>query len=105
MDRARIEAARSDLEASDFFRSKKDVDFSSANGRAIAFNRMNWANRLTLSRLLLTILFVIALNTQWQYGRTTALLLFILAGLTDLIDGEIARRYESETKFGKLMDP
>jgi CDP-diacylglycerol---glycerol-3-phosphate 3-phosphatidyltransferase len=66
---------------------------------------MNWANRLTLSRLVLTILFVAALNSQWQYGRTMALILFILAGVTDFVDGEIARRYESETNFGKLMDP
>ena len=66
---------------------------------------MNWANRLTLSRLVLTILFVVALNSQWEYGRTMALILFILAGVTDFVDGEIARRYESETNFGKLMDP
>ena len=66
---------------------------------------MNWANRLTLSRLVLTILFVVALNSQWQYGRTMALILFILAGVTDFVDGEVARRYESETNFGKLMDP
>src|SRR6266403_1551278 len=51
---------------------------------------MNWANRLTLSRLVLTILFVAALNSSWQYGRTAALILFLLAGITN---------------FGKLMDP
>ncbi|MFL6585103.1 MAG: CDP-diacylglycerol--glycerol-3-phosphate 3-phosphatidyltransferase [Chthoniobacterales bacterium] len=66
---------------------------------------MNWANRLTLSRLALTILFVLALNSQWRYGRTAALLLFIVAGLTDYFDGEIARRYKFVTAFGKLMDP
>ena len=66
---------------------------------------MNWANRLTVSRLVLTILFVAALNSSWQYGRTTALILFLLAGITDFIDGEIARRYQSITNFGKLMDP
>ncbi len=66
---------------------------------------MNWANRLTLSRLLLTVLFVAALNSQWQYGRTCALLIFLIAGATDFIDGEIARRYEWVTNFGKLMDP
>jgi CDP-diacylglycerol--glycerol-3-phosphate 3-phosphatidyltransferase len=66
---------------------------------------MNWANRLTLSRLLLTVLFVAALNSQWQYGRTCALLIFLVAGVTDFIDGEIARRYEWVTNFGKLMDP
>src|SRR5215469_11079666 len=66
---------------------------------------MNWANRLTLSRLLLTILFVAALSSSWPYARTTALIVFLLAGLTDFIDGEIARRYGTVTNFGKLMDP
>lgn len=66
---------------------------------------MNWANRLTLSRLLLTILFVVALNSSWQYARTLALVIFLIAGLTDFIDGEVARRYGVITNFGKLMDP
>lgn len=66
---------------------------------------MNWANRLTLSRLVLTILFVAALNSSWQYGSTAALVLFLLAGITDFVDGEVARRYEWVTNFGKLMDP
>jgi CDP-diacylglycerol---glycerol-3-phosphate 3-phosphatidyltransferase len=66
---------------------------------------MNWANRLTISRLVLTILFVAALNSTWVYGRTAALILFLLAGVTDFVDGEIARRYGSVTHFGELMDP
>jgi CDP-diacylglycerol--glycerol-3-phosphate 3-phosphatidyltransferase len=66
---------------------------------------MNWANRLTLSRLLLTILFVVALNSSWSYGRTAALVLFVVAGATDFFDGEVARRYAIVTNFGKLMDP
>jgi CDP-diacylglycerol---glycerol-3-phosphate 3-phosphatidyltransferase len=66
---------------------------------------MNWANRLTLSRLLLTIVFVIALNSSWQYSRTIALVVFLIAGISDFIDGEIARRYGFVTNFGKLMDP
>ena len=66
---------------------------------------MNWANRITLSRLALTVLFVIALDSSWQYARTTALVIFLIAGLTDFIDGEIARRYGVITNFGKLMDP
>jgi CDP-diacylglycerol---glycerol-3-phosphate 3-phosphatidyltransferase len=66
---------------------------------------MNWANRLTLSRLALTILFVAALNSDWHYARTFALVLFLLAGLTDFVDGEVARRYGIVTNFGKLMDP
>jgi CDP-diacylglycerol--glycerol-3-phosphate 3-phosphatidyltransferase len=66
---------------------------------------MNWANRLTVSRLVLTILFVAALNSSWGYGCTAALIIFLLAGITDFFDGEIARRYGSVTNFGKLMDP
>jgi len=66
---------------------------------------MNWANRLTVSRLVMTIIFVAALNSNWIYGSTAALIIFILAGITDYFDGEIARRYGSVTNFGKLMDP
>lgn len=66
---------------------------------------MNWANRLTIGRLGLTILFVAALNTRWDYGHTAALILFTVAGITDYLDGEIARRYHVVTNFGKLMDP
>lgn len=66
---------------------------------------MNWANRLTVSRLVMTIVFVAALNSSWIYGHTAALIIFILAGITDYFDGEIARRYGSVTNFGKLMDP
>lgn len=66
---------------------------------------MNWANRLTLSRLVLTVLFVASLNSSWQYARTTALFLFLVAGITDFVDGEVARRYGVITNFGKLMDP
>ena len=66
---------------------------------------MNWANRLTLGRLALTILFVLAMSSNWTYGRTAALVLFLLASITDYLDGEIARRWGIITKFGKLMDP
>jgi CDP-diacylglycerol--glycerol-3-phosphate 3-phosphatidyltransferase len=66
---------------------------------------MNWANRLTISRLVLTILFVATLNWDWPYARTLALIIFLIAGVTDFVDGEIARRYGEVTNFGKLMDP
>lgn len=66
---------------------------------------MNWANRLTISRLIMTVLFVATLNWDWPYARTAALIIFILAGVTDFFDGEIARRYGEVTNFGKLMDP
>jgi len=66
---------------------------------------MNWANRLTISRLVLTVLFVAMLNISWPYARTTAFIIFLIAGVTDFVDGEIARRYRIVTNFDKLMDP
>ena len=66
---------------------------------------MNWANRLTVSRLVLTVLFVAMLNCNWTYARTVAFIIFLVAGVTDYVDGEIARRYGIVTNFGKLMDP
>ena len=66
---------------------------------------MNWANRLTLGRLALTVFFVWSLSSAWAYARTTALVIFVLAGISDYFDGAIARRYGIVTKFGKLMDP
>ena len=66
---------------------------------------MNWANRLTISRLVLTILFVAMLNCEWMYARTAAFIIFLIAGVTDFVDGEIARRWGIVTNFGKLMDP
>jgi CDP-diacylglycerol--glycerol-3-phosphate 3-phosphatidyltransferase len=65
---------------------------------------MNWANRLTLSRLVFSIVFVMAMSEHWPYGHTVALGLFLLAGLTDYVDGQVARRFNMITDFGKLMD-
>ena len=66
---------------------------------------MNLPNRLTVSRLVLTIVFVVAVSTDFPYHYTLALVLFVLAAVTDYVDGEIARRYSLITDFGKLMDP
>ena len=66
---------------------------------------MNWANRLTVSRFFLALVFVVAMSAGWKYGHTIALAVFLLAGITDYADGQIARRYSLITDFGKLMDP
>lgn len=66
---------------------------------------MNWANRLTVARLFLTLLFVVVVSSHWLYGHTIGLVLFVFAGITDYVDGAIARRYAMITDFGKLMDP
>ena len=66
---------------------------------------MNLPNQLTLSRFFLTILFVAVLSVDFSFHQTVGLGIFIIASITDYVDGEIARRYALVTTFGKLMDP
>src|SRR6188474_99383 len=66
---------------------------------------MNLPNKLTLSRFGLTVAFLMAMFWQFPYNETVALVLFCLAGITDWVDGEIARRRKLITNFGILMDP
>ncbi len=66
---------------------------------------MNLPNQLTVGRFFLTLLFVAALSSSWTWAYTAGLLLFSMASITDYADGEIARRYNLVTDFGKLMDP
>ncbi len=66
---------------------------------------MNLPNQLTLSRLALTLAFLIALLLQFPFSHTCALALFVIASLTDYFDGKIARRDKLITNFGILMDP
>jgi len=66
---------------------------------------MNLANRLTVSRFFLSLGFVVALSVHVPFRFTAALLLFLVAGITDYADGEIARRFHMESDFGRLMDP
>ena len=66
---------------------------------------MNLANRLTVSRFFLSLGFVVALTVHFPYCFTVALVLFLVAGITDYADGEIARRFNMESDFGRLMDP
>jgi CDP-diacylglycerol--glycerol-3-phosphate 3-phosphatidyltransferase len=66
---------------------------------------MNLPNQLTVARIALTVLFVISLSVPWALGNTAALVLFVLASITDYADGELARRWKMESNFGKLMDP
>ena len=69
---------------------------------------MNLPNKLTVLRVIMIPFFVFFL--LWQGGenrtfRLIALALFIIASLTDLLDGKIARKYNLVTNFGKFMDP
>jgi CDP-diacylglycerol--glycerol-3-phosphate 3-phosphatidyltransferase len=66
---------------------------------------MNLPNQLTLSRVFLTLFFLVALLVEFPFHTTVALGLFVAASLTDLYDGMIARRDNLITNFGILMDP
>lgn len=69
---------------------------------------MNLPNKLTILRVIMIPFFVLFLlmeggtNTTYRYLAAT---IFIVASLTDLLDGHIARKYNLVTNFGKFMDP
>ncbi len=65
---------------------------------------MNLPNMLTLSRVPILFIIVGLLYVRWQGAATLALLLFIFGGITDWLDGYLARKRNSVSDFGKLMD-
>jgi CDP-diacylglycerol---glycerol-3-phosphate 3-phosphatidyltransferase len=66
---------------------------------------MNLPNKLTLSRFVLTVAFLLVMFSQIRFHETIALILFSAAGISDFLDGQIARRRKLITNFGILMDP
>ena len=66
---------------------------------------MNLPNKLTLGRIILVPFFVAALLIPFPMHTLAALLLFIAASVTDLLDGKIARKNHLVTDFGKFADP
>lgn len=68
---------------------------------------MNLPNKLTIARVILIPFFVFFLLVPYfpAYGKYIATAIFIVASLTDLADGKIARKYNLVTNFGKFMDP
>lgn len=66
---------------------------------------MNVPNKLTVSRLVITVAFLAVLFLSFPFHQTLALALFVGASITDYYDGMIARRDKLITNFGILMDP
>ena len=66
---------------------------------------MNLPNQLSMTRLLLTLPFVVLCYIPIANGHAWALIIFLIASLTDYLDGMIARRCNLVTNFGKLFDP
>ena len=66
---------------------------------------MNTANKLTLARVFMIPLFLVIAYWGFPGSRYVALGIYIVACLTDLLDGYIARHYNQVSDFGKFMDP
>ena len=66
---------------------------------------MTTANKLTILRIILVPVFLGVLYAGFPGSNIWALVIFIVASLTDLLDGYIARHYNQITNFGKFMDP
>ena len=66
---------------------------------------MNLPNKLTLLRIILIPVFMVVLYWGFPGATYVALAIFIIASLTDMLDGKIARKYNLVTDFGKFADP
>jgi len=66
---------------------------------------LNWANILTLGRIFLIPAVILADHAPKAGPSHLAALLFLIASLTDILDGFIARRFNMVTSMGKLLDP
>ncbi len=66
---------------------------------------MNTANKLTLLRVVLVPFYMFFLLRPGFASQMIALAIFVIASLTDMLDGQIARKYNQITSFGKFVDP
>ena len=66
---------------------------------------MNLPNKLTVLRMVMILPFLLVLYLDVPHAAYWALGIFVLASLTDMADGKIARKYGLITDFGKFMDP
>ena len=66
---------------------------------------MNLPNKLTLTRVIMTPLFMAAMLIDFKFPYIVALALFALASFTDYLDGMLARKHHIVTNFGKFLDP
>ena len=68
--------------------------------------KLNLPNKLTVLRMILVPIFVVVMMvSDALWASITGLCLFVIASLTDMLDGKIARRHNLITDFGKFMDP
>ena len=66
---------------------------------------MNIPNQLTTLRVILIPVFMFFFTSDMSFGHVIACVVFIVASLTDFLDGHLARKWNLVTNFGKIMDP
>ena len=66
---------------------------------------MNLPNKLTMMRVILIPVYLVLWHLDFPGNHYAALAVFVIASLTDLLDGYVARHYHQITDFGKFMDP
>ncbi len=66
---------------------------------------MNLPNKLTVLRMILTPFYLATMLIEFEYHYLVAAIIFIVASITDFLDGKIARKNNLITTFGKLCDP
>lgn len=66
---------------------------------------MNIPNQLTTLRVILIPVFMFFFTSDMSIGHVIACVVFIVASLTDFLDGHLARKWNLVTNFGKIMDP
>ena len=66
---------------------------------------MNIPNMLSLLRLLLVPVYLVVFFSEQPHAHLIAAIIFVAAGITDIVDGYIARKYNQITKLGRILDP
>ncbi len=69
------------------------------------FRNMGWANRITIMRIGAVVPILILLHFPNIYTCWISMIIFVVAAVTDFLDGYIARREKQVTNFGKFLDP
>ncbi|MBQ4627308.1 MAG: CDP-diacylglycerol--glycerol-3-phosphate 3-phosphatidyltransferase [Clostridia bacterium] len=66
---------------------------------------MNLPNKLTVARIIMTPIYLAAMMIDFKFHYLVAAVIFIIASITDFVDGKLARQNNQVTTFGKLCDP